>query len=195
VAEIIQRVNPDILLLQEFDYDPRSASLDEFMLQYLGKPQHEGVAPVSYLYLYSAPSNTGTPSGFDLDHDGRIGGGNDALGFGEFPGQYGMVVLSKYLIDQHAVRTFRTFLWRDMPGALLPEDPATHAPWYTPEMLAVLPLSSKSHWDLPVHVGRTTLHLLASHPTPPTFDGPEDRNGKRNQDEIRFWSDYLNGAK
>jgi endonuclease/exonuclease/phosphatase family metal-dependent hydrolase len=33
--------------------------------------------------------------------------------------------------------------------------------------------------------------VLASHPTPPTFDGPEDRNGARNADEIRFWSLYL----
>jgi hypothetical protein len=91
------------------------------------------------------------------------------------------------------VRTFRQFLWRDMPGALLPDDPATPAPgdWYSPAALAVLPLSSKSHWDLPIRIGRRTLHLLVSHPTPPTFDGPEDRNGRRNHDEIRFWSDYL----
>jgi hypothetical protein len=26
------------------------------------------------------------------------------------------------------------------------------------------------------------------------FDGPEDRNGKRNFDEIRFWADYVSGA-
>jgi hypothetical protein len=39
------------------------------------------------------------------------------------------------------------------------------------------------------------VHLLASHPTPPTFDGPEDRNGKRNQDEIRFWADYVQPGK
>jgi hypothetical protein len=30
-----------------------------------------------------------------------------------------------------------------------------------------------------------------SHPTPPVFDGPEDRNGRRNFDEIRFWADYI----
>jgi endonuclease/exonuclease/phosphatase family metal-dependent hydrolase len=32
---------------------------------------------------------------------------------------------------------------------------------------------------------------LAHHPTPPVFDGPEDRNGRRNFDEIRFWLDYV----
>jgi hypothetical protein len=35
------------------------------------------------------------------------------------------------------------------------------------------------------------VHFLVSHPTPPVFDGPEDRNGRRNFDEIRFWADYI----
>ena len=42
--------------------------------------------------------------------------------------------------------------------------------------------------------GRTplgVLHLLASHPTPPVFDGPEDRNGARNADELRLWREYI----
>jgi len=195
VAEIVQRVHPDVLLLQEFDYDADGESVREFLANYLSQEQHAGVTPMTFPYWFSAPSNTGVPSGFDLDRNGHIGGGSDALGFGEFPGQYGMMVLSRYKIDAAAARTFRKFLWRDMPDALLPVDPATSAPWYTPEALAVLPLSSKSHWDLPVRVGRTTLHLLISHPTPPAFDGAEDRNGKRNHDEIRFWSDYLEGAK
>ncbi|HEU4592271.1 MAG TPA: endonuclease/exonuclease/phosphatase family protein [Steroidobacteraceae bacterium] len=195
VAEIIQRVRPDILLLQEFDYDARGESLRLFESNYLAQP-HGDAAPLQFPYWFSAPSNTGVPSGFDLDHDGRIGGGGDALGFGEFPGQYGMVLLSRLPIDAAQVRTFRGFLWRDMPGALLPDDPATPAPndWYPPAALAVLPLSSKSHWDVPLRIGGHTLHLLVSHPTPPAFDGPEDRNGRRNHDEVRFWSDYLHGA-
>ncbi len=35
------------------------------------------------------------------------------------------------------------------------------------------------------------VHFLVSHPTPPVFDGAEDRNGRRNFDEIRFWADYV----
>ncbi len=107
-----------------------------------------------------------------------------------------MALLSRFPIDRAQTRTFRKFLWRDMPGALLPDNPATPAPadWYSPQELAVLRLSSKSHWDVPVQIGKVTLHLLASHPTPPAFDGAEDRNGKRNHDEIRLWSDYLDGA-
>jgi hypothetical protein len=192
VAQIIQTVRPDILLLQEFDYDAGGQALRDFQANYLARAQ-DGGQPMSFGYSFVAESNTGQPSGFDLDHDGKVAGGGDALGFGEFPGQYGMALLSRFPIDTARVRTFRKFLWRDVPGALLPDDPATPAPgdWYSPEALAVLPLSSKSHWDVPVRIGKQTVHLLASHPTPPAFDGPEDRNGRRNHDEIRFWSDYL----
>jgi hypothetical protein len=102
-------------------------------------------------------------------------------------------VYSRYPILEDQVRTFQHFLWKDMPGALLPDDPTTSAPadWYTPEELAIFRLSSKSHWDLPIQIGQDTVHFLVSHPTPPVFDGPEDRNGRRNFDEIRFWADYV----
>lgn len=195
VAEIIQRVRPDILLLQEFDFDAAGAALAAFQSNYLARA-HGDAAPIQYRYSFIAESNTGQPSGFDLDNDGKVAGGSDALGFGEFPGQYAMALLSRFPIDGKRARTFRRFLWRDMPGALLPDDPVTPEPddWYTLAELAVLPLSSKSHWDVPVKIGRLTLHVLASHPTPPSFDGPEDRNGRRNHDEVRFWVDYLSGA-
>jgi hypothetical protein len=190
VAEIIQRANPDVLLINEFDYDPLAAEL--FRDNYLEVP-HNGAPAVDYPYLFIAESNTGIPSGFDLNNNGVVAGPDDAFGFGFFPGQFGMLVLSKYPIDTEAVRTFQHFLWADMPGALLPDDPATPAPadWYSPEELEVFRLSSKSHWDVPIDVGGTSVHFLVSHPTPPVFDGPEDRNGTRNFDEIRFWADYV----
>ena len=105
--------------------------------------------------------------------------------------------LSRFPIHRARVRTFRSFLWHDMPGALLPDDTSTDAPadWYAPDALAVLRLSSKSHWDVPIDVEGVTVHLLASHPTPPVFDGPEDRNGCRNHDEIRFWCDYIDATR
>lgn len=192
VAEIVQRTRPDVLLLNEFDYVPGQRAVDLFQDNYLEVGQG-GARPIDYPYAYVAPSNTGVPSGFDLDNSGTVGGGNDALGFGEFEGQYGMAVLSRYPIDTRRVRTFQDFRWADMPGALLPDDAATAAPadYYSPAELAALPLSSKSHWDVPIRIGRERVHFLVSHPTPPTFDGAEDRNGRRNHDEIRFWADYV----
>ncbi len=46
-----------------------------------------------------------------------------------------------------------------------------------------------------MRVGAKTVHFLVSHPTPPVFDGPEDRNGTRNHDEIRLWADYVSGRR
>ncbi len=192
VAEIIQRTRPDVLLINEFDFDEEGRAAELFQDNYLSVSQN-GADPIHYPHRFLAPSNTGIPSGFDLNNDGTVGGPDDAFGFGFFPGQYGMLVLSRFPIDRRNVRTFRLFLWKDMPGALLPDDPDTPQPadWYSPEELAVFRLSSKSHWDVPIRVGKQMVHLLASHPTPPVFDGPEDRNGRRNHDEIRFWADYV----
>jgi endonuclease/exonuclease/phosphatase family protein len=196
VAEVIQRTRPDVLLVNEFDFVPNGQAADLFRDNYLEVGQN-GAAPIHYRYAYVAPSNTGIPSGFDLNNDGQIAGGDDAFGFGAFEGQFGMAVFSRYPIDTKKVRTFQLFRWKDMPGALLPDDPATPAPadWYSPAELNVFRLSSKSHWDLPIKVGHKTIHLLASHPTPPVFDGPEDRNGRRNFDEIRLWADYVSPGK
>ena len=171
------------------------SAVEQFRTNYLLLSQN-GAQPIDYPYYFVAPSNTGVPSGFDLDNDGTIGGPNDAFGFGDFPGQYGMVVLSRFPIVTDQARTFQNLLWSSVPGARLPDDPATAEPadWYSPDELAVLRLSSKSHWDVPIDVDGRVIHILASHPTPPAFDGPEDRNGMRNADEIGFWADYVAGT-
>jgi hypothetical protein len=191
VAEIIQRERPDILLINEFDYDSAGTALRLFQTNYLAVP-HNGSAPIDYPYTFTAPSNTGIASGHDLNNNGVVnsvpntpGYGDDALGFGDFPGQFGMAVYSKYPIDLDNVRTFQHFLWKDMPGNRMPPG------WYDAEEQAILPLSSKSHWDLPIAIGKSTIHFLVSHPTPPVFDGAEDRNGRRNFDEIGLWADYV----
>jgi hypothetical protein len=196
IAEIIQRVRPDVLLINEFDFDAGSLAAQGFQDNYLSIG-HDDAEPIFYPYRFVAPSNTGIPSGFDLDNNGSVGGPNDAFGFGFFPGQFGMVVYSMFPIDLDAVRTFQLFLWKDMPDALLPDDPASPGPadWYSPAELEVFRLSSKSHWDVPIVIPGDDepkiVHFLVSHPTPPVFDGAEDRNGTRNADEIRFWADYI----
>ncbi|WNO07582.1 endonuclease/exonuclease/phosphatase family protein [Teredinibacter sp. KSP-S5-2] len=195
VAEIIQRTHPDVLLLNEFDYDESGTAIALFQTNYLSVPQN-GQAAIEYPYIYLAESNTGLASGYDLDNDGVVNGAGDAFGFGSFPGQYGMVLLSKFPIIDRQVRTFQKFLWKDMPGALLPDDAQTSEvqDYYNDEELKVFRLSSKSHWDIPLWINGAVVHVLAAHPTPPVFDGIEDRNGRRNHDEIRFWADYVSGS-
>jgi hypothetical protein len=193
VAEVVQHVRPDVLLINEFDFAP--SAVDLFRDNFLEVSQN-GATPIHYPYAFIAPSNTGVPSGKDLNGDGVVGTtpgttayANDALGFGFFPGQFGMVVYSMYPIVSADVRTFQLFRWKDMPGNLIP------TPFYAPDEVEILRLSSKSHWDVPVDLGRKTVHFLVSHPTPPVFDGPEDRNGRRNHDEIRLWADYISPGK
>ncbi|RRD47997.1 endonuclease/exonuclease/phosphatase family protein [Tessaracoccus sp. OH4464_COT-324] len=185
-AETIQRARPDIVLINEFDYEPDLRAAKAFHDNYLKVPQR-GAEPVEYPHMWAGPVNTGVPSGHDLNNDGTVGGPEDAFGFGQFPGQYGFVLYSKYPINQGSVRTFQKFLWKDMPSNLIPEG------WYSAEALSELRLSSKTHADIPVQVGSHTLHILAAHPTPPSFDGPEKRNKRRNNDEIRLWADYISG--
>ncbi len=196
IAAIIQKTDADIILINEFDFDAAGEAAQLFQENYLSVGQN-GQDPIEYGYRYVAPSNTGIDSGFDLDNDGTLGGPGDAQGFGFFPGQFGFVIYSKYEIVEDDIRTFQDFLWKDMPGNLLTNDPSVTdnlADFYSQEEVDVLRLSSKNHVDVPVLVDGEVVHILAAHPTPPVFDGPEDRNGKRNHDEIRFWKDYVEGA-
>ena len=226
LAEVIQRIRPNVILLNEIAYDlpgapgvPADAEAGQnarrFVEHYLSKPQAAGLEPLEFV-AFMAPSNTGMPSGFDLDHSGEVVSefenpaplkqtdagrayGGDCWGFGTFPGQYGMALLvdPRLTIQTENVRTFRLLPWEYVPGAFLPSEPGDEAedsktPWYSEEQLRYLRLSSKSHWDVPVELpGGRVVHFLCSHPTPPAFDGPEMRNQKRNHDEIRFWADYM----
>lgn len=196
IAAVLQRVRPDLVLLNEFDYDADGRAADLFQRDYLAVPQAGGGDALRYPYRYFGPVNTGVPSGLDLDGNGTVGGagrdrGNDAWGFGLHPGQYGMLVLSRHPIDVSAVRSFRLLRWSTMPDASAPVDPRARRMFYPDPVWHALRLSSKSHWDVPVRTPLGTLHFLVSHPTPPVFDGPEDRNGARNADELRLWREYL----
>lgn len=199
-AAILQRVRPDVLVLQEVDQVADEAQSPEsltavargFAAAYLSRGPHALDLPHSF----AAPTNTGLLTGIDLNGDGvtataRERGtrehGDDSFGFGVYPGQYSMAVLSRYPLEAARARTFQRLLWKDLPGNHLP------AEFFSSAARGILRLSSKSHWDVPVRVGESTVHLWISHPTPPAFDGPEDRNGRRNFDEIRFWRLYLDG--
>ncbi|MEL6477965.1 MAG: phytase [Pseudomonadota bacterium] len=204
VAEIIQRTDADIILINEFDFDAEGEAASLFQQNYLSVDQN-GAGAIDYPHVFVAPSNTGVPSGVDLDASGAVGdfAPGDAQGFGFFEGQFGFIILSKHPIDEENIRTFQNFLWKDLPGNLLLNDPTDNKlidlenpenGFYDPEVADVFRLSSKNHVDLPVIVDGETVHVLAAHPTPPVFDGAEDRNGKRNHDEIKFWADYVNGT-
>ncbi|MFB6277910.1 MAG: endonuclease/exonuclease/phosphatase family protein [Salinibacter sp.] len=199
---------------------PEGQNAQRFVDHYLSVPQADSLDGRSYQPVM-LPVNTGLHSGFDLNNDGQVVStvpdvpaspedgsvapqtgagrayGNDAWGFGVFPGQYGMALFVRegLTVLRDSIRTFRTLQWHDLPTAAVPLDTTTYEPWYAPDEWAEMRLSSKSHWDVPVQLpSGEVLHVLASHPTPPGFDGVARRNDHRNHDEIQFWVDYLNRA-
>lgn len=195
VAAVIRAVKPDILLLNEVDYSQQADHAEMFERLYLRDEQVDflGNGPFPMAYRFTAPVNTGEPSGLDLNQNARTNDPDDAWGFGRFPGQYGMAVLSRWPIDVQSSRTFQNLRWALLPGALKPTWPDSGKPYYDEATWEKLRLPSKSFWDVVVRIQDSSLHLLASHPTPPAFDGPEDRNGCRNQDEIRLLYEYIGG--
>lgn len=196
LSRIIRTIRPDVLLLCEIDHEPDATTVNRFADLYLNADRSDVAEPIDYPYRWSIPTNTGLLADVDLDDDGRTVLPTDAWGFGRYPGQYAMAVLSRFPIDRDNARTFQKYRWSNLPDALRPTDPETGTSFYSDAVWQRLRLSSKNHVDVPIVIpesagGPRTLHFLVSHPTPPVFDGPEDRNGCRNHDEIRFWREYV----
>ncbi len=186
VTDLIASVNPHIIALQGFDYDLEGRALAAFAdaLEVKGAP---------YPYRFAAPPNAGRMTDLDLDADGKTGGPRDAQGYGRFFGQGAMAVLSQHPIAVAEVQDFSTILWRDLPGNLYPM--TDDGPFGGADVHAIQRLSSHGHWVLPIdHPEHGRIHILTYHASPPVFDGPEDRNGRRNHDETAFWSLYLDGT-
>jgi hypothetical protein len=174
IATVVRAVQPDILLVNEIDYSTESDNAALLEQNFFSNPTPDLLGGEAWPmnFHYSAPSNTGTPSGMDLDNNGRSDEPADAFGFGQFPGQYGMAVFSRFEIVSDDVVTLKDFLWSKLPAALRPTDPSTGKSFYSDTTWGKLRLPSKSFWDVPIRTPNGIVHALASHPTPPAFDGP-----------------------
>ncbi|MEM8627902.1 MAG: endonuclease/exonuclease/phosphatase family protein, partial [Pseudomonadota bacterium] len=169
---VVQAADADILVIGDIDFD-----LHGLALAALIEPLED------YPHRFTRQPNRGLHMGHDRDGDGRLGSARDAEGYGEFAGQGGMAVLSRLPIDLDAVRDFSTFAWADLPDTLALGDGRDP-----------IRLSTTAHWAVPVTLpDGNVFHLLTWHATAPVFDGPEDRNGRRNHDEARFWHLFLEG--
>lgn len=171
VVRVVRSVQPDVLVLAGVDWDLQGHAL-RALADAIG----------GYPHRFAARPNRGVDSGHDLDGDGRLSEREDAVGFADFAGQEGLAVLSALPLGEE--RDFSGFRWTDLPGNIAPEAEPVD-----------LPLSTTAHWDVPVILpDGSQISLLIWHATPPVFDGPKDRNGRRNHDEAAFWSAYLDGA-
>ncbi|MFC3093479.1 endonuclease/exonuclease/phosphatase family protein [Alteromonas sediminis] len=220
VAAIIQKVRPDVLLLNEFNNDgegKNNQALVGFLRNYLAVSQSlnsvdggEWLEPITYPYIENYATNTGLNAGIDLNNNGYSKNDpNDAYGFGFYHGHYAFALLSKFEIDSENTRTFQTFKRKDLPDAVnpkivlcdgkspIPEGMKCGDTWFSEQQWQTLRLSSKNHVDAPIRIptpnGTVTVNALLSHPTPPAFDTVTDNNKYRNSAENLFWYHYLNG--
>lgn len=186
VVQIITENRPDILALQGIDWDYNKTTLSA--LNTLLHDKGHG-----FDHMLSLRPNAGLASNLDLDGDGRLGTPADAQGFGEFSGQGGIALLSRLPILHDKVLDFSPLLWRDVPDALLPTHP-DGTPFPSAEALAIQRLSQTGHWVVPITLpDGSRIDMLTFQAAPPVFDGPEDRNGRRNHDEVMFWHHLLDG--
>jgi len=175
---VIAALNADVLLITGIDYDAQGLTLDALV-------ENLGRAGAAYPFHLALRPNTGVVTGLDLDGNGRFGEPRDAMGYGRYAGAAGMAILSRYPIDTANIRDFSAFLWADLPNNLM-QDAAP--------VRAVQRLSTTGMYEVPVLLpDGKALRLLAYYATPPVFDGPEDRNGRRNHDETAFWLSLIDG--
>jgi len=180
---LMVKVRPDIIALQGIDFDLRNAALGALI-------QDLAASGLVYSHSFASAPNSGQTSGLDMNGNGRLGEADDAHGFGRFSGMGGMAVLSRFPIQHNAVEDYTHMLWRDLKGHIYPIQ--NGKPFGGPAVFDKHRLSSKGHWVVPIHTGAFgTLRLMTFHATPPVFDGAEDRNGRRNHDEVAFWLKYL----
>ena len=189
IAEVLQRVRPDVVLLNEFDY----------------VEGYEAVEPVPYATTCEvrsrAPGRSATrtpsprrrtpasPAASTWTATARSAAATTRTGSVSSPASSAWSCSRATRSTRTGSAPSRRFLWKDMPGALLPDDPATPQPgdWYSEEILEVFRLSSKSHWDVPVRVqgaGRCTCWPRTRLRRPST--APRTATARRNHDEIRL---------
>ncbi len=181
VLSVIATIQPDVLVLAgiDWDYDGRAITALQDALKASGHTMD---------HYFAGKTNRGRKTGLDLDGDGRLQEPEDAVGFGRFTGSDSLAVLSRLPILLDQVQDDTDVLWKDQPGALLPYPGQ-------PEQLAdIMPLSTTSHWIVPIRLDGPPLSIGTFFAASPVFDGPEDRNGRRNHDEVMYWVHQLNGA-
>lgn len=184
VRAAIVGVAPDILLLLDIDWDMNNTALSALttLLAEAGHPMPFILAP---------RPNTGMQTGLDMDGDRRHGTPDDAQGWARFPGGGSMALVSRLPIIEDGLIDHTQILWRDIPGARLPQRNGTAFP--NDAVFDIQRLASVGAWEVPVLIRGIPLTIMAFHAGPPVFGGAEGRNRNRNADETAFWRLRLNG--
>ncbi len=177
----ISDLRPDVLALQNVDYDHNHVAL-RLIQERLEEFGH------NMPYRFALAPNSGVDTGFDVDRDGKIDTARDRQGYGLFAGQGGIALLSAHPILSEDAVNYSDLLWRDLPDAALPSG------YFSEAELSVFWLHSVAAWRVPIKTPDGVLQVLTTQTAPPVFDGPENRNGLRNADQIKFLRSQLPDA-
>lgn len=221
IAQVIQRIRPNVVVLSGLAYDAEGgpgvpkegqagSNAARLVEGYLAKPQATDLQPLSFT-ASMPPTNSGMPSGMDLDRSGKVvtefslsaeaanpAFSGDAWGPGAYPGQFGLAILvDPRLTLGKDVRTFRLMPWDYMPSASLPPAPEGQTGkggWFTPEQLKTVRLAATTTIDAPITLpnGRV-VHVVSSNPSVLGGTDQQQRRARRHRDEIRFLADYVEG--
>ena len=181
-ASIIRRYDPDVLSINEMQYDLADvpdAGLPgnglnplRFMQTFLSGDG--GALP--YPHWFISPANTGLRARLGEDGAWTL----DEYNYGRFPAEYSMALLSKLPVDSAAVKRHAWVRWRELAGNRMPDD-----------LPADLPLFDKDFYDVPVRVKGRTVRVLMLHTVPPIFTA---YNAPRNADQVAFLRRYVEGG-
>ncbi|MBI2894546.1 MAG: endonuclease/exonuclease/phosphatase family protein [Deltaproteobacteria bacterium] len=198
-AEILSRFAPDILSINELQFDlegvpeaglpgapagtlPGSACEGKNARRLADRL--EALHPeLRYPYTVVALGNSGLP----FEATGELPPELLQRGFGEFPGRFNVALVSRFPILHDQVRVIHDFPWRQLPGnrlAQVEEETGIVVP-------DDFPLFEKALVIVPVDVDGVTLHVILVHPVSSGFN---DMNPHRNHDELRGVSLFLDGA-
>ena len=167
---IIARVDADVILLGDVDWDAGGAGLAAVQAALAARG-------ADYPHGLALRPNSGMPSGHDLDGNGWLGEARDALGYGRFSGDSGLALLSRVPLGDAADHSATPW---DAPAGLVPEG-------------ATLPIPTVAQWVVPL--GETGVTLISLAAGTPVFDGPEDRNGHRNAAELALATRLAESAR
>lgn len=179
----LAKLNPDLVVLQGIDFDHQGLAMQALLAALSNQDMPRR-------YFLQPRSNSGIPTGFDLDRDGYWGDPEDAQGYGLYPGQNGIALISKYPLVEGSYKSFSKVLWQNMGPDYWPKNDQG-ADYFSVDEGAKLRLFSRGLWQVGVKLPEGTLSVLFGQASSPVFDGPEDRNGLRNSAQIAFIRDQL----
>ncbi len=167
IAEIV-KAKPDIIVLQRFDWDMGRLAVQAFQ----NKLKNKGW---DLPHAFAPRPNSGAKLGSDLPKDG-------VQSFGRFPGNRGLVLLSRFPIQSDKIQNHSDVLWSQISNSQSPD---------TGSLAKNQKLPSVALVTVPILVHSTLVWVTTFHANAPLFDGGSGRNVKRNADEITFASQLV----